>query len=153
MIYTKYMHIPTYLTGVIFAKSSKALREAVARGLGKHELSPTAWSLLGAVASSPNGIRLVELAERLGVKAPFVTALTHDLVDRGLIERAQHQFDKRAKLLVLTRKGKQFVSDVESDVEAELTVLLKGLTEVDLKAYQKVLETIIVNAEAQTPAQ
>lgn len=152
MIYTNNMHIPTYLTGAIFAKSSKALREAVTRGLGKHGLSPTAWSLLGAVASSPNGIRLVELAERLGVKAPFVTALAHDLVDRGLIERAQHQFDKRAKLLVLTRKGKQFVADVESDVEAELSVLLAGLTEADLRAYQKVLETIIANADAQAAA-
>lgn len=144
------MHIPTYLTGAIFAKSHKALRDAVTGGLGKHGLSPTSWSLLGAVADSPNGIRLVELAERLGVKAPFVTALAHDLVDRGLIERAQHQFDRRAKLLVLTKKGRQFVADVESDVETGLGGLLVGLSEEDLRAYQKVLETIIENAAKHT---
>ena len=140
------MDIPSHLTGAIYAKSHKALRDAVTRGLGKHGLSPTAWSFLGAVAQSPNGIRLVELAERLGVKAPFVTALAHDLVERDLVERAQHQFDKRAKLLVLTRRGKQFVNDVELDVETELHKLLNGLTESDLRTYQKVLETIIANA-------
>lgn len=147
------MHIPTYLTGVIFAKSYKALREAVTRGLSKHGLSPTAWTFLGAVAHSPNGIRLVELAERLGVKAPFVTALAHDLVERGLVERAQHQFDKRAKLLVLTRKGKQFVTDVESDVEVELGALLVGLSAEDLKTYQRVLETIVSNSDRQSAAE
>ena len=144
------MHTPTYLTGAVFAKSYKALREAVTRGLGRHGLSPTAWTFLGAVAHAPNGIRLVELADHLGVKAPFVTALTHDLVERGLVERAQHQFDKRAKLLVLTRRGKQFVTEVEQDVEAELKALLVGLTDSDLDAYQKVLETIVANAERQS---
>jgi MarR family transcriptional regulator for hemolysin len=144
------MQTPTYLTGAIFAKSYKALREAVTRGLGKHGLSPTAWTFLGAVAQSPNGIRLVELADRLGVKAPFVTALGHDLVERGLVERAQHQFDKRAKLLVLTRKGKQFVAEVEMDVEAELRALLIGLNDSDLTAYQKVLDTIVANSEHQS---
>lgn len=143
------MHIPTYLTGAIFAKSHKALRDAVTRGLSKHELSPTSWSFLGAVAQSPNGIRLVELADYLGVKAPFVTALAHDLVERGLVERAQHQFDRRAKLLILTKKGRLFVADVESDVESELRGLLADLTEHDLRAYQKVLETIIQNAAKQ----
>lgn len=141
------MHIPTYLTGAIFAKSYKALRDTVTRGLGKHGMSPTTWSFLGAIAASPNGIRLVELADKLAVKAPFVTAMANDMVDRGLVERAQHQFDRRAKLLVLTKKGKQFVADVEADVEAELSQLLVGLTESDLKAYQKVLETIIANAD------
>lgn len=143
------MHIPSYLTGAIFAKSHKALRDTVTRGLGKHDLSPTAWSFIGAVAHSPNGIRLVELAERLAVKAPFVTAMANDLVERGLIERVQHQFDRRAKLLMVTKKGKQFVAEVESDVAAELRALLRGVSEDELRAYQKVLETIIANAEKQ----
>lgn len=143
------MHIPTYLTGAIFAKSYKALRDAVTRGLGRHELSPTAWAFLGAVANAPNGIRLVELAEHLGVKAPFVTAMANELVARDLVERAQHQFDRRAKLLILTRKGRQFVNDVEADVEGELKGLLVGLEEADLRAYQKVLETIIRNADVR----
>jgi DNA-binding MarR family transcriptional regulator len=76
------------------------------------------------------------------------------LVERGLVERAQHQFDKRAKLLVLTRKGKQFVAEVEMDVESELKALLIGLTDSDLAAYQKVLDTIVANSEHQsTPSE
>lgn len=143
------MHIPTYLTGAIFAKSHKVLRDTVTRKLDRYDLSPTAWSFLGAVAHSPNGIRLVELAERLAVKAPFVTAMGNDLVERGLVERVQHQFDRRAKLLILTKKGRQFVADVEADVATELKKLLGGLTEAELRTYQKVLETIIANAGKQ----
>lgn len=141
------MHTPTYLTAALFAKSYKSLRDTVTRELSQHDLSTVAWTLLGAVASAPNGIRLVELAEELGVRAPFVTTLTHDLVERGLIERAAHQFDRRAKLLVLSKKGKQFVARVEAELAGELRKLLKGLTDEELKTYQKVLETIIANTD------
>lgn len=141
------MRTPTYLTAALFAKSYKSLRDTVTRELSQHGLSTVAWTLLGAVASAPNGIRLVELAEELGVRAPFVTTLTHDLVERGLIERVAHQFDRRAKLLVLSKKGKQFVARVEAELAGELRKLLKGLTDEELKTYQKVLETIIANTD------
>jgi MarR family transcriptional regulator for hemolysin len=143
------MHTPTYLTAALFAKSYKALRDTVTRELSQHDLSTVAWTLLGAVASAPNGTRLVELADELGVRAPFVTTLTNDLVERGLIDRVAHQFDRRAKLLVLSRRGKQFVARVEGELEGELRKLLAGLTDEDLKTYQKVLETIIANTDRQ----
>jgi MarR family transcriptional regulator for hemolysin len=141
------MHTPTYLTAALFSKSYKALRDTVTRELSQHDLSTVAWTLLGAVASAPNGIRLVELADELGVRAPFVTTLTNDLVARGLIERVAHQFDRRAKLLVLSKKGRQFVARVEAELAGELRKLLAGLTDEELKTYQKVLETIIANTD------
>lgn len=140
------MNMPTYLSGAIFAKAHKALRTAVVQSLQTYNLSPTAWSFLGAVASSPDGIRLVEMAKRLGVKPPLITSMANGLIERGLIKRVQHQLDARAKLLVITPEGKKTVWEVEQEVERELHVLLKGLTEADLNTYKKVLETIITNA-------
>lgn len=139
------MNIPTYVSGAIFAQAHRILREAVRDVLRNYELTPTSWSLIGAILATPDGIRLVTLAERLGVKAPLITAIANDLVEKGFIRRVPHHTDRRAKLLVITPSGKLFAAKVEQDVERALGNLLVGLTEKDLSAYKKVLETVISN--------
>lgn len=140
------MNIPSYLSGAIFAKAHSVLRATVRGCLNRHDLTPTSWSFLGAVLeASPDGIRMVALADRLGVKSPLITAMAHGLIDRNLIKRIPHHTDRRAKLLVITPAGKRFMQLVEQDMEHDLKSLLTGLTIKDLEAYQKVLETIIAN--------
>lgn len=142
------MNLPSYLSGAIFAKSHSVLRTTVRGCLRRHDLTPTAWSFLGAVLkASPDGIRMVALADRLGVKSPLITAMAHGLIERDLIKRIPHHTDHRAKLLVITPTGKRFIQLVEQDMEQSLTGLLAGLTEDDLEAYKKVLETIITNGQ------
>ncbi len=141
------MDIPSYLSGAIFTKSHRVLRAAVVKCLGKHDLSPTAWSFLGTIISAPDGVRLVSVAKQLGVKAPLITAMANVFIERGLITRIPHHIDGRAKLLAITPKGKRFTQTVEKEMEKELTRLLQGLTKSDLTAYKKVLDTIITNGE------
>lgn len=140
------MNIPSYVSGAIFAKAHSILRQVVRGCLNQHDLTPTAWAILGAVLqASPDGIRPASVSDRLGVKAPLVTALTNDLIERRLLRRIPHHTDGRAKLLVITPVGKRFVSQVESDMTASLSALLQGLAPQDLKGYQRVLEAIIKN--------
>lgn len=141
------MNIPTYLSGAIFAKAQRALRAIVVQSLDKHDLTPTEWTFLGAVSHAKNGIRLVELANRLGVKAPLITFMANGLIEQGYIKRVAHPSDRRAKLLVITPQGKAFVTKVETDVNKALQNLLVGLSDADLEAYKHVLETIIQNAQ------
>ncbi|HET6622733.1 MAG TPA: MarR family transcriptional regulator, partial [Candidatus Saccharimonadales bacterium] len=115
--------------------------------LDQHEVTPTDWNFLGAVLNAPDGIRLVKLADHLGVKAPLVTAIANRLMSRGLIKRIPHHTDRRAKLLVITPEGKRFVDSVEHDMENALQRLTLGLSVDDLTAYQRVLDTIIANAK------
>ncbi len=141
------MNIPSYVSGTIFVKAYRTLRLRVAACLHRHELTPTMWSLLGTVVNARDGIRLSEVAHQLNVKAPLVTMLSHKLIERGYITRIPHHIDKRAKLLVITSKGKSFMKTVESDMNDELAFLLDGVTEVELQSYKKVLDTIIINGE------
>ena len=139
------MDIPSYLSGALYIKSYKILRENVGQCLARYGISPTEWSFLGAIASSPDGIRPVALAGRLNVKAPLITVMANRLLKRGSVKRIPHHSDGRAKLLVLTPQGKQFMKSVEKDMDATLLRLLDGLTKSDLDAYKKVLDTIISN--------
>ena len=142
------MNIPSYISGTIYVTAYRTLRGRIAACLQRFELTPTTWSLLGIVMQARDGIRLNEVARILGVKAPLVTMLANELIDRGIINRIPHHIDKRAKLLVMTAKGKKFVASVEREMDNELKYLLDGVTELELRAYKKVLDTIIKNGES-----
>src|SRR5207248_11573004 len=46
-----------------------------------------------------------ELVAALGTDAPYVTVLVRDLEARGLVTRAEHPVDRRAKIVSLTGEG------------------------------------------------
>ena len=101
--------------------------------------------MLGVIAQAPDGIRHVEIARKLHVKAPLITTMARSLQQRDLIQSVQNQFDARAKLLALTPAGKKLLKIVESDIDTELSMLLSGLNETEMTTYHKVLQTIINN--------
>jgi len=47
-----------------------------------------------------------ELATTLGIDPPYMTIVVDDLQAQGLVERRAHPTDRRAKLVVATRRGK-----------------------------------------------
>lgn len=141
------MNIPSYISGTIFMKAYRTLRLRVAGCLERYDLTPTMWSLMGIVLQARDGIRLSEVARRLEVKAPLVTMLANTLLDRGYVTRIPHPIDKRAKLLIVTPKGRKFMQTVETEMNNELAVLLHGVTADELKAYKNVLDTIIKNGQ------
>ena len=141
------MNIPSYISGTVFMKAYRTLRQRVAGTLASHELTPTMWSLLGVVLHSRDGIRLSEVAHVLEVKAPLVTMLSHTLIERGYIKRLPHHIDKRAKLLVITPKGKTFMKTVENEINTALATLLEGVSENEMRAYKRVLDAIIENGQ------
>lgn len=141
------MNLPTYIAGSTQSKAYRLLREYVYEALGEYDLKPSYWTMLGLLAQAKDGIRQVEIAHEMHVKAPLVTAMAKHLQDRQLVQSVQNQFDARAKLLALTPAGKKFVKMVEADLNRSLMGLLSGLTELELQAYFKVLQTIIANDE------
>lgn len=146
------MNLPTYITGNVQTKAHRLLRERVYAVLEQYELTPTYWSMLGAIIQSPDGVRQVEIARMLHVKAPLITSMAKDLEQRNLIKSVQNQFDARAKLLAVTPEGRKFAKSVDLDLNHELERLLKGLTDSELQTYHKVLTTIIANEEQNHPS-
>jgi len=141
------MDIPSYLSGALFMKAYRLLRIEVATCLRRYNLTPTSWVLLGITKQAKDGIRLSEVATQMSVKAPLVTILAQTLVADGHIQLISHHSDGRAKLLVLTPSGKDFVKKVELSMDALLTDMLKGANESDLNGFKKVLETLVGNSK------
>jgi DNA-binding MarR family transcriptional regulator len=141
------MSVPTYVAGQLFTKAHRLVRVKIYDVLGEYELNPTSWSILGATLQADGGTRLASVATSLSVKPPLVTMLADELISRGLIKRIPHHTDRRAKLLVITQKGKKLSQEIETRLNQEIGTLLSGLSVADITAFQRVLETIIQNAE------
>lgn len=139
------MNLPTYITGTVQTKAYRLLREHVYSVLTQYDLTPTHWSMLGIILHARDGVRQVEIAHQLHVKAPLVTNMVQQLQKQGMVQSVQNQFDARAKLLAVTPAGKKFIKTVETELNKTLNQLLSGLTEKDLITYHKVLTTIVAN--------
>lgn len=144
------MNIPSYLSGALFMKAYRLLRANVTECLQVYGINATSWVLLGIIRETKDGIRLIEVANMMNVKAPLVTTLVQDLIAKDLIELLPHHTDKRVKLLMLTSSGKLFMKKVELAMEKSLGGILTGATATDLEGFETVLEAIITNS-TETP--
>lgn len=142
------MSLPTYITSTSQMKAYRLLRQHVYAVLSEYDLTPSYWSMLGIIMEARDGVRQVEIARTMHVKAPLITNMAKHLQQRDIINSVQNQFDSRAKLLAITPNGRKFIKTVENALHQELDKLLVGLTEQDLVTYHKVLTTIIANDAA-----
>ncbi len=140
------MTLPTYASGMLFTKAHKLVRQQIYNILAAYNLSPTHWSILSVVAGSRDGIRLSSVAERLSVKAPLVTSEVGELLQQDLVQRLPHHTDKRAKLLVVTRKGKNLTTKIEVELAEHVAHLFSGLSAAEIATFHKALQTIVDNS-------
>ena len=140
------MTLPTYSSGLLFTRAHAAVRSATYAILETHGLTPSYWAILGAAVRSEEGVRLASVAKQMDVKAPLVTMLAGDLIDKGLINRVPHHTDKRAKLLVATAKGKKLADVIEAELSQIIAEFLQGASREQVNAFQGVLEIILANA-------
>jgi DNA-binding MarR family transcriptional regulator len=97
-------------------------RRKVADSLG---LSFGRARALRRVAKGPKPMG--ELADALGIDAPYLTLVVDDLERQGLVERRPHPTDRRVKLVAATRRGK----DAARRAEAILGTPPEGLAALD----------------------
>ena len=140
------MNSPSYLSGALFMKAYRLLRANVTGCLNEFDINPTSWVMLGIIREARDGIRLIEVADTMNVKAPLVTTLVQDLVAKNLIELFPHGSDKRVKLLMVTQNGKQFIKKVETSMDLSLRKVLQGVHAEELAAFKTVLEAIVSNS-------
>jgi DNA-binding MarR family transcriptional regulator len=140
------MDLSSYERGLLFSQAHTAVRQRIYDVLENYELTPSTWAVLGIANRSPEGVRLANVARQMNVKAPLITMLTNDMIEKNLIKRVPHHFDGRAKLLIPTLKGKQLASVIEDLLNKEIESLMQGVSEQDSEAFQKALQTILDNA-------
>src|SRR2546423_10892553 len=96
------------MTDADLTRAARALAlaaRALERAAGECELTLAQYRVLALVAAGDERSSL--LAERLAVARPTITAVVDGLVERGCIERATVQGDRRSIRLTLTKPGQQ----------------------------------------------
>lgn len=96
--------------------------------------------ILWRLVDAPMTLR--EIAEDTGSDAPAVTVAVNDLEGRGLVERQPHPENRRAKLVSLTRAGRQLVDRVHRSVRDDAPPGLQQLSKTDLAHLRRILEQI-----------
>lgn len=134
-----------YSTGLLQGKAYRALNASLTNVLFQQNLSVPEWKLLGQLFDHGD-MKLAQLAQRLDVEAPLVTALIDKLEKKKLVKRTLHTLDKRAKIISITQKGREVIMVLEPQVKAAMGKLLQGISQEALLIYIHVLETIVNNA-------
>ena len=100
---------PAPIAGKYVALRVWALAEAfearLGRELARHGLSVAGFRLVGELMVSPAGLRHGELARRLGVKPPSVTAMVAKLQAAGLVTTSPDPGDARAIRVKFARRA------------------------------------------------
>ncbi|MEO5646420.1 MAG: MarR family transcriptional regulator [Candidatus Paceibacterota bacterium] len=139
----------TYTVGLLQTKAYRTLKQSTTQSLEKYDISALEWGFVGALYSTPAGMLQGEIAEVLGVEAPFITVLTTSLVKKGLIEKKHSPKDSRAKITCITPYGKVFVENTEKHLLVATRPLLADVSARDIVGYLTVLEKIIENSKLQ----
>jgi long-chain acyl-CoA synthetase len=123
------------------------LAKQVERALTDVNLSLAQYRVLANLSEGPSAAS--ELAERLIVSRPSVTAIADGLVERGLVERQTRPNDRRAVIHVLTDLGTKIVRTADDAIEARLARVADNLAEADrrravagLRLWEKALDAV-----------
>jgi DNA-binding MarR family transcriptional regulator len=96
--------------------------------------------ILWRLVDAPMTLR--QIADDTGMDAPAATVAVNDLEDRALVERHPHPENRRAKLVSITRAGKQVVELVNRTVQDDAPAGFQQLSKTDLAHLRRILERI-----------
>jgi long-chain acyl-CoA synthetase len=115
------------------------LSKHVEIALAEADLSLPQYRVLGLLHES--SAFSSDLAERLAVRPPSVTAVVDGMVTRGLVERRQVEADRRRVDLVLTESGQATLRTADLAVNSRLRSITDCLDDPDeaLRAFDGLL--------------
>ncbi|WP_433223681.1 MarR family winged helix-turn-helix transcriptional regulator [Microtetraspora malaysiensis] len=117
-------------------------RKEVCEALGMSFIRVKALRL---VAAGPLTLR--RLAEQLTTDPPYTTVVVADLERRGLVERAPHPGDRRAKIVSITPEGVRAAELAERILGTPPAALL-ALDPADLDALDRVITRLLATGPA-----
>lgn len=124
---------------VEFYEKLSSWENTIVRGT---ELSPAQIHTLEIIGES-QGLKMKEIADRMGVTTGTVTVMIDRLEDKGLVERQRHESDRRSYRIVLTEKGERYHDDHHSKHLRLTEELASALEDTELEQFSLLLGKII----------
>ena len=113
-------------------------------------LSMGAFELLSAVKGSPSAPQ-AELAANLGITPSSFCEAVRTAMKKGLVEQEGSDTDRRAKRIVMTRKGSRALEDALTALEAAEGRATEGIPGRSLSAAVEVLRQASRNLAREIP--
>ncbi|TAE32256.1 MAG: MarR family transcriptional regulator [Cytophagales bacterium] len=138
----------------------KRRRDILSQNLG---ISTQQWLLMLHLAHDPNltspnqtaddrePLLASELADALNVSRPNITNMINSLLDKGLVEQVEDEFDKRRKRLTLSQQGHELLEQLQPQRELLNSTLFEKYTKEEKEAFLRFAEQCLLTLEEQLP--
>lgn len=140
------MKLPRSTFELLFRAARLVNERAVARVQTRGGRLRTAHTTLLPHITS-DGVRLTELADKLGVTKQAVGPLVDDLEREGIVERVDDPADRRAKLIRWTKRGERAVLEGIGVLAVLERDLAKTVGKQRMAALADTLEALIAAVE------
>jgi DNA-binding MarR family transcriptional regulator len=124
-----------------------AAGDALVRDLG---LTSARWQVLGAVAMSPVPLPVSHIARNMGMTRQAVRRLVNEMEDDGLVRFGPNPHHQRAKLVLLTPRGKAAYEGAMERQGPWASNIADGLSIKQVEAATALLRTIRQRLEGHT---
>jgi MarR family transcriptional regulator for hemolysin len=139
--------------GSLLSRAARQWRRAADLRLEPFELTEATWLPLLRIARAPTPPRQKDLAASMSLDGSSVVRLLDNLEAAGLIRRKEGE-DRRAKIILLTPRGRAIADKVETVARRIRGDALAGLSERDIETTVRVLQHVCraldINAETRT---
>jgi MarR family transcriptional regulator for hemolysin len=128
--------------GSLLSRAYRQWRRAADLRLQPFDLTEATWLPLVYIARASTPPRQKDLAASMFVDNSSVVRLLDNLEKAGLIQRKEGETDRRAKIILLTPRGKAIADRVETVARRIRTDALAGLSEKDIETTIRVLDHV-----------
>lgn len=140
--------LPLQTAAHLQRKAYNILRDKVNRILAPYNLTPSAWSVLSAIAAR-SAATPQTISKDVGIDKPNITVALRALEQKRLVEVEPNENDKRSKFYSLTWKASQTLKSVEQEITRDMRAITAPVSQAELDTYFKILTNVITNAEQE----
>ncbi|MGZ5904191.1 MAG: MarR family winged helix-turn-helix transcriptional regulator [Reyranella sp.] len=138
--------------GSLLSRAARQWRRAADLRLQPFDLTEATWLPLVHIARAPEAPRQKDLAALMSLDGSSVVRLLDNLEAAGLIRRKEGE-DRRAKIILLTPRGRAIADKVETVARRIRGDALAGLSDKDIETAVRVLQHVCRALDTTTEAQ
>jgi DNA-binding MarR family transcriptional regulator len=112
-------------------------------------LTSARWQVLGAINASLTPETVARLAHHMGVYRQGVQRIVNELASEGFVQFQENLHHRRAKLVVLTKKGRTAFEAIDRRQKPWADALAKGLGARDIVSASRIIETMRARLEKE----
>src|SRR5882762_5211809 len=126
--------------GSLLSRAARQWRRAADLRLQPFDLTEATWLPLVYIARASTPPRQKDLAASMFVDNSSVVRLLDNLEKAGLIQRKEGETDRRAKIILLTPRGRAIADKVEAAARRVRSDALAGLSDKEIETTIRVLD-------------